>query len=443
MLEYAAGFFGVLCLLGECLGCRSVMPSFSFVHTADLHLDSPFSALGLRNPVLADIMRSATFEAFDKVIHLCLEERVDFLLVAGDVYDGEDRSLRAQVRFRDGLKRLSRAGIRSFVVHGNHDPLSGWSSQLEWPGEVHLFGDHAEIIEIRRGHTLLATVEGISYPAKEERRNLSRLFKGNKEAFHIALLHANLGSNTGHEPYAPCSLADLMRTGIDYWALGHVHNPRILTDGQPCVCYPGNTQGRNIRETGERGCILVRVSHKGEIACDFRSTHAVRWATKVLSVTTMNSEEDLLKGIEGICRETALEASGNPAVLRLSLVGRGPLFGRLASPHALYDLTETARDIGMALTPFVWIEQIRSTLKPAIDLEMRREERGYLGELLRYSNELALNPELSILLIKDLSPLFDDRRTRRFLDLPPKDTLVRLLKEAEWVCAEHLSESDM
>jgi len=418
------------------------MPSFSFVHAADLHLDSPFSALGLQHPHLADIMRSATFEAFESIVQLCLDEGVDFLLVAGDVYDGEDRSLRAQVRFRDGLKRLSLAGIRSFVVHGNHDPLNGWSSQLEWPGEVHLFGDHAEIIEIRRGPALLATVEGISYPAKEEKRNLSRLFKGNTGAFHIGLLHANLGSNTGHEPYAPCSLEDLMRAGIDYWALGHVHNQRILSDGHPWVCYPGNTQGRNIRETGERGCILARVSETGEIDCDLRSTDVVRWATKDLSITKMVTEEDLLKGIEKICRKTALEASGRPVVLRLSLGGRGPLFGKLSSPHALQDLTETARDIGMAFTPFIWIEQIKGAVNPLLDLEMRREEGSFLGELLRYSKELVHDPELSSLLREELSPLFDDRRIRRFIESPSRDTLVRLLNEAEWVCAENLSERD-
>jgi DNA repair exonuclease SbcCD nuclease subunit len=418
------------------------MPAFSFVHTADLHLDSPFSALGLQHPHLADIMRSATFEAFEKVIQLCLDEKVDFLLVAGDVYDGEDRSLRAQVRFRDGLRRLSSAGIRSFVVHGNHDPLNGWSSQLEWPEEVHLFRDHAEIAEIRRGDSLLATVEGISYPAKEEKRNLSRLFKGNRGTFHIGLLHANLGSDTGHEPYAPCSLGDLMRAEIDYWALGHVHKLRIISDRHPWVCYPGNTQGRNIREGGQRGCILARVSEKGEIECDVRATDVVRWTTKELSITKMGTEEDLLKGIEQVCRETAHEASGRPVVLQLHLGGRGPLFGKLTTPHTLNDLTETSRDIGMAFTPFVWIEQIRSTVNPSIDLEMRREEGSFLGELLRYSKELAHDPDISKLLREELSPLFDDRRLGRFTDLPPKDTLVRLLNEAERLCAEKLSESD-
>ena len=208
------------------------------------------------------------------------------------------------------------------------------------------------------------------------------------------------------------------------------------------MCYPGNTQGRNIRETGERGCILARVSENGDIDCDLRSTDVVRWATKELSITKMVTEEDLLKGIEKICRKTALEASGRPVVLRLFLGGRGPLFGKLTSPHALQDLTETARDIGMAFTPFIWIEQIRGAVNPLLDLEMRREEGSFLGELLRYSKELVHDPELSSLLSEDISPLFDDRRIRRFIDSPSRDTLVRLLNEAERVCAENLSERD-
>ena len=143
------------------------MSNFSFIHAADLHLDSPFATLSPNNPDLAAMLRSGTFEAFDKVMQLCLEKRVDFLLVAGDIYDGADRSLRAQVKFRDGLKRLSEAGIRSFVVYGNHDPLDGWSSTLEWPPSVHLFGDHVETLEVKRNGSLLACIQGISYPKRD------------------------------------------------------------------------------------------------------------------------------------------------------------------------------------------------------------------------------------------------------------------------------------
>ena len=122
------------------------MKDFSFVHTADLHLDSPFSGLRQVDGEMAGLLKDATFKAFDQVVDLALGNKVDFLLVAGDVYDSSERSLRAQLRFADGLKRLADAGIRSFVCHGNHDPMDGWSASLHWPNEVHVFGPHLESV---------------------------------------------------------------------------------------------------------------------------------------------------------------------------------------------------------------------------------------------------------------------------------------------------------
>lgn len=115
------------------------MANFSFIHASDLHLDSPFVGISTESEDVARALRSATFEAYDRLIELCIDKKVQFLVIAGDVYDGQDRSLRAQLKFSDGLKRLADHGIRSFVAHGNHDPLSGWSSNINWPEEVHIF----------------------------------------------------------------------------------------------------------------------------------------------------------------------------------------------------------------------------------------------------------------------------------------------------------------
>ena len=121
------------------------MPSLKFVHTADLHLDSPF--VGMRNEApehVADDLCRATFDAYANIIDLCIEEQVHALLIAGDVYDGGDRSFRAQLKFGDGLQRLDDAGIRSFVCHGNHDPLDGWEARLELPAGCVRFGPEVE-----------------------------------------------------------------------------------------------------------------------------------------------------------------------------------------------------------------------------------------------------------------------------------------------------------
>ena len=414
------------------------MPNFSFVHAADLHLDSPFAALNVDNPDLASILHSATFEAFDRVIQLCLEEQVDFLLVAGDVYDGSDRSLRAQVKFRDGLQRLHEAGIRSFVIHGNHDPLDGWSSTLEWPSGVHVFGEHLETTEVKRDGSLLARVQGISYPKRDERRNLSLLFHPTDSAFHIALLHANVGSDTGHEPYAPCTLEDLMKSQMDYWALGHVHSQRVLSAHLPFVVYPGNTQGRNIKETGEKGCYLVKVGEDKEVELEFRATDVIRWTTYELSIHDLQTEQDLINALDHACVEISEKALDRPSIARMTLSGRSPLFKFLKAPNSVADLLEILHERGPSYFPSVWVEQILLSVSPDIDPMARMKERDFLGDLIRYSRELMGDKRLEALVREDLAPLFESARIQRYIDTPGDRQLRELLEEAERICLENL-----
>ncbi|MCH8225243.1 MAG: DNA repair exonuclease, partial [Chloroflexi bacterium] len=122
------------------------MTRIRFVHAADLHLDSPFSGLRSIVPEIAQTLHQATFNAYDNIIDLCIREQVDALLVAGDIFDGADRSLRAQLKFADGLNRLEAANIRSFICHGNHDPLDGWEAKITLPGGCHRFG--AELTQV-------------------------------------------------------------------------------------------------------------------------------------------------------------------------------------------------------------------------------------------------------------------------------------------------------
>ncbi|MBN1106813.1 MAG: DNA repair exonuclease [Deltaproteobacteria bacterium] len=415
------------------------MIPFSFVHTADLHLDSPFSSISQNAPEVAGVMRDATLHAFESVIRLCLRKKVDFLLVAGDVYDGADRNLRAQVRFRDGLVRLHEAGICSFIVHGNHDPLEGWSSSLEWPPSVHIFGDQVETAGARKGDALLARVQGISYAKREERRNLSLLFGRKDATFHIGLLHANVGQDTGHEAYAPCSLDDLRRAGMDYWALGHVHRARILAEGPPTVVYPGNTQGRSVREAGRRGCYLVRVSEDRHVDLEFHGTEAVGWAFREVSIRDLRTEQDLLDTLEGTCRDLAGEASGRPVMARIHLTGSGPLYGSLQNQGQVSDLLKILREKGLSGSPVVWVEQVRIGVTPERDVKVLMEANDFVGELLRVSREHLGEEDLAGLLDEDLNSLFEDPRARRFLVRPDAEGLKALLMKAEGICVDHLA----
>ena len=171
------------------------MHPFKFIHCSDLHLDAPFVGISSLHPSLAKLLRYATERAFQNIISLAIEKQVDALLIAGDIYNDLDKSLQAQLKFRDGLKKLFEAGIPSFIVHGNHDPLNSWSASLDWPLGVKKFSGHqVEQVPILKDGKIIAQIYGISYPKKEVKENLALLFnKEQSSGFAIGLLHANVG----------------------------------------------------------------------------------------------------------------------------------------------------------------------------------------------------------------------------------------------------------
>ena len=415
------------------------MSRFTFVHAADLHLDSPFIGVTARAPEIAEVLRQATFDAFDNVVRLCIERRAAFLVVAGDVYDGADRSLRAQLRFRDGLARLSACGIGTFVVHGNHDPLDGWSSAIEWPGDVHVFGDELETVPFARDGRTIAMISGISYPQKQEQRNLARLFapaasRSSDAPFHIGLLHANVGRNPDHDPYAPCEAGDLVDRGVDYWALGHIHTAQVLRE-EPHVVYPGNIQGRHMRETGRRGCMVVevddrRVRHEA-VAVDVVRWHAVE--CDIAGVATLNAlEEAMIERLE----EGVGSSEGRPSICRLTLSGRGPLFGELRRTGHAEQLLERLRERYAERLPFVWIERVDFDCQPDFDIEQRTKSDDLGGEILRAAatwRQGDLGDARAA-----LAALYGQERLARFLETPDREGLERLLLDAELLCLDRL-----
>src|SRR5262249_42479935 len=222
---------------------RSMEP-LRFVHAADLHLDSPFRGLGEIRASLRDRLQSATLGALTRVVDHTIASKADFLIIAGDLYDSKDRSLRALVSFRKQMERLAERHIPVFIVHGNHDPLNGWGSGFQLPPNVVTFGGHIDTEPfIRRGREL-AHVTGVSYPRERVTDNLSLSFKvPDAAAYSIAVLHANVGHQSGHADYAPATVGDLAAAGFNYWALGHVHTRAVLAEEPAMIVYPGNTQG--------------------------------------------------------------------------------------------------------------------------------------------------------------------------------------------------------
>jgi exonuclease SbcD len=364
----------------------SIQP-FRFLHTGDLHLDSPVEGLSAEAPPeVLGVLRNATTDAWRAVVRAALDERVDFVLVAGDVFEVASPTLLGQTRFRDGLAELAAAGIRSFVVHGNHDPLDGrtWAPSLAFPDAGHRFGTAAvEAVPVLRDGREIARIHGRSYPRSAVTDNYAAGFRADADApFSIGLLHANVGDRPGHGNYAPCSVADLRASGMDYWALGHIHQPgHVLAD--PPAYYCGIPQGRDPGELGERGCWIVEVDSAGQVSPRFMATDVVRWQPIEVSIDGVADDETLGRA----CREAiggALDAStGRSLIVRLRLMGRGPMHASVRRPGYLEDLRQLLNEETVAPVPFAWTESIRDATRPEIDLEARRGAADFVGDFLR------------------------------------------------------------
>ncbi len=420
------------------------MSKLRFVHAADLHLDSPFRGLRSIAPdEVSSALRSATFDVYHNIVDLCIEERVEALLVAGDVYDGADRSLRAQLKFVDGLRRLDAAGIRSFICHGNHDPLDGWEARLDLPPSTVRFGSEVTGEPMFPNDPDRATVYGISYPHREVRENLSPKFRDLPHVgFNIGLLHANVGGNTDHDSYAPCSVADLEDTAIDYWALGHVHTRAILRDENPSIVYPGNPQGRHPNELGMRGVYLVEVDDSGVVELEFRPVDAIRWERRELDVGGLESEQRVLDAVVNAASSALDGACGRPVVLRLVLRGRGPMHRWLSRAGTIEDLLEQLNDEYTAGQPWLWCERIQVATGWSIDRDQVAQREDFTGDLARLIDEIARSPDALDELRRPLRELYETPRARRYLRelLPGDDELRRILSAAEEECIAALSD---
>ena len=419
------------------------MPRLRLVHAADLHLDSPFR--GIRSeapPHVADALQRATFEAYENIVGLCLREQVDALLVAGDIYDGADRSLRAQLKFVDGLNRLDAAGIRSFVCHGNHDPLDGWEARLALPPGCVRFGSEVTGEPVFPDEPERATVFGISYPTREVRENLTSLFQGlPTSGVSIGLMHANVGGHPDHDSYAPCSVADLADTGMDYWALGHVHTRQVLRDGRPTVVYPGNSQGRSPRETGARGAYVVEVDDRGAINLDFRPVDVVRWELLEVGIGGLETEQELLEAIDRRVDLCAQSTEGRPVVCRLALTGRGPLHRWLHREGTMGDLLEQVNSRYAYGQNWLWCERMQMGTASPVDREQIAQREDFAGDLARLGATLRGNSDSLAELRESMRPLYVNSNAAPYLRgfLPSDDELLQLLASVEEECLASLT----
>ena len=338
---------------------------FSFVHTADIHLDSPLRSLALLDPDLAELIGDATRLAFERTIDLCLDERVDALMLAGDLYDGDQTSMKTALFLASQLQRLSGAGIRVFIVRGNHDAESRITRELALPEGVKVFGGRAGTVELERDRGAMpVAVHGISFARPRAPENLVPHFrKPVSDAFNIGLLHTSLGGSSEHDDYAPCSAADLAGTGLDYWCLGHVHK-REIHGRDPFIVMPGMPQGRHIGEAGSKSVTLVRVADDRTVVCVPRTTSVAQFERVPIDLAGVNDQRIMAERIGAGLDRARTDTESDHLVARVELRGATELAWRLRRDPELAR-AEAMHRAGMVGR--TWIEKIELAVSPPGD----------------------------------------------------------------------------
>ncbi|MBE3577655.1 MAG: DNA repair exonuclease [Limnochordales bacterium] len=461
-----------------------------FVHAADLHLDSPLEGVTAGMPEQwARQVRDATLLTLDRLAQFCREQEVDLLLLAGDIFDQGDRGLRAQLRFRRMIEELGRAGIPVFAVHGNHDDLGRQRLNLEWPSNLHVFPPgKPEMVSWQTRAGPVVRVFGISYPSREVRDNYarrlldlhSRVEREEKAAsLDIALLHANVDGSPAVDPYAPVSLRELTASipGFHYWALGHVHERKVLHSGRPVVAYPGNAQGRSFAEPGWRGAYLVTVTDTGiyaEPLVEFYPLQTVVWHTARVTVDELTAEDDLTRLLEKTVAAVAAEYTPEAVekngwkggyapegvLLRVEIAGRSRLYRWLQQEATRSELLQTARDRAeLPGAPWVWTTSLEFRVQPPVDRQKLLAEESFIGDLVRLGTALreelagraqvaaagkpggaggTLAGEMSALVNEWLKPLHSKSAIASLLEELPPAELQRWVEEAESLLVEKL-----
>ncbi|WP_405110791.1 DNA repair exonuclease [Paenibacillus sp. FSL K6-1217] len=402
------------------------MIPFRFLHAADLHLDSRFAGLSHLPQGIRSYLRESTFAALGRLVGVAVAQRVDFVVISGDVYDVSDASLQGQLRFREALEELGRHGIQVFLIHGNHDPLDGPRLSAAPPEHVTVFGgSEPERVTVRRRSdgAEIAVVSGISYPTSKVTENTALRFsrQPGSSLFHIGLLHGNVDGDLQHETYSPCTRKDLIGRGYDYWALGHIHK-RSTLHAHPPIVYPGNIQGRSIKETGPKGCYTVDVSAEGAAVLRFHELDYVRWQVREISIEGLADEAEWTRAVENAVEDIREETPQMMSVVRFRLTGRGDIHKVLAEKGAADDLLtelqrrESVRAERKEYAGLVWTEGFSIETGLAVDRELLLLEDSFLGEMLRLAGHSAGDAAgLDELVAAALRPLMENQELRRLL----------------------------
>lgn len=399
------------------------MSNFRFLHAADIHLDSPLHGLTRYEGIPAGEVRAATRAAFDNLVQYALEEQIDFVIIAGDLFDGDWKDMGTGLYFASAMGRLDKAGIPVFLLAGNHDAASVLTRAIPWPPNVHQFGSRRP--ETHRLEGLGVAVHGQSFATTAVAENLVLAYPSlDANAFNIGVLHTALAGREGHASYAPCNVDDLSAKRYDYWALGHVHNFEIVST-EPYVVFPGNIQGRSVRELGAKGAVVVEVADREVISVEPVELDVIRWASVNVDCTGASFAQvpSLMRG--ALVALHADLASGRPLVARINLQGESEVASALREREIA--LRDDARSIAASVSADLWIEKVKVRVsEPAAGASIEVSD-----DLSALIEEAVTDERLIASLREDLSPFVSQVRAS-LGDAGPDDELRLWADSSEW-----------
>jgi exonuclease SbcD len=356
---------------------------FKFLHAADIHLDSPLKGLQRYEGAPIEEIRGATRQALCNLVQLAIDQKVNFVLIAGDLYDGDWRDHLTGLFFVSEMARLRDAGIPVFLISGNHDAANRMTRSLRLPENVFRFSTKKPETHSLDDFGVSIHGQGFDNPACSE--NLARAYPPRIPAhFNIGLLHTSAAGSQAHAAYAECGYDDLRAKEYDYWALGHIHQ-RSCVWGDRRIHFSGNIQGRHVRETGAKGCLVVTVDDRHEADVHFEPLDVLRWERSLIDASNANDPYAVVEKTTSTLAELVAAAGGRPIAVRLEVTGGCRAHERLVSEHDRWtnEIRAAVHDLGRGN---VWIEKVKFQTSPEHGADTLPDE-GPLGELIEYISQ--------------------------------------------------------
>jgi exonuclease SbcD len=370
------------------------------LHAADLHVDSPMKGLVAYEEAPVEQLRLAARAALNNLVDTAIEQTVDAVLLAGDIFDGDWPHYGTGVYFVSQMGRLREAEIPVVIVTGNHDAESKLTKSLRLP-------DNVQMLDTRKPQSISfeaigLAVHGQGYATPAVTDDLSAAYPAPiADVVNVGLLHTSANGRPGHERYAPCKVERLIERGYDFWGLGHVHQHEVLST-DPLIVFPGNLQGRGLRETGAKGAILVEIGHDGSATFQHRALDIVRWQLVEVDASACGDRDEVGECVAAALREAVRGVGDRLLAARVRIFGFSEAHSAMAADaeRLHYEVIAAAADVAGGQ---VWIESVN--LNTSALREVAHAGDDAVGELMQELAELATSTGATAELFGALAPL--------------------------------------